>query len=72
MNPSGPETLTGTISINYLKDPTDPRWKDDAGMNEWRDFMTKHMPGADVTDLSYVFAQRCQSDDAEGAAAMRR
>jgi len=23
-------------------------------MKEWRDFMAKHMPGADLTDLSYV------------------
>jgi branched-chain amino acid transport system substrate-binding protein len=56
MNPSGPENSIGMISTNYLKDPTDPRWANDAGMNEWRDFMAKHMPGADVTDLSYVFA----------------
>jgi branched-chain amino acid transport system substrate-binding protein len=56
MNPSGPENSIGVISTNYLKDSTDPRWANDPGMNEWRDFMAKHMPGADVTDLSYVFA----------------
>jgi len=56
MNPAGPENSIGMISTNYLKDPTDPRWANDAGMNEWRDFMAKHMPGADMTDLSYVFA----------------
>jgi branched-chain amino acid transport system substrate-binding protein len=44
------------ISSNYIKDPTDPRWARDAGMTEWRDFMNKYMPGADQTDLSYVFA----------------
>ena len=56
MNPSGPENSVGMISTNYLKDSTDPRWANDPGMNEWRDFMAKRMPGADVTDLSYVFA----------------
>ena len=56
MNPSGPENSIGMISTNYLKDPTDPRWANDPGMNQWRDFMAKHMPGADLTDLSYVFA----------------
>jgi branched-chain amino acid transport system substrate-binding protein len=56
MEPAGPENSVGMISTNYLKDPTDPRWADDAGMNQWRDFMAKHMPGADLTDLSYVFA----------------
>jgi branched-chain amino acid transport system substrate-binding protein len=56
MNPAGPENSIGMISTNYLKDPTDPRWANDPGMNQWRDFMAKHMPGADLTDLSYVFA----------------
>ena len=61
MNPAGPENSIGMISTNsegceYLKDRTDPRWANDAGMNQWRDFMAKHTPGADVTDLSYVSA----------------
>ncbi len=56
MVPAGPENSIGMISTNYLKDSTDPRWANDAGMKEWRDFMTKQMPGADQTDLSYVFA----------------
>jgi branched-chain amino acid transport system substrate-binding protein len=56
MVPAGPENSVGMISTNYLKDSTDPRWANDPGMNQWRDFMAKHMPGADVTDLSYVFA----------------
>ena len=56
MNPAGPENGTGIISTNYQKDPTDPAWKDDPGMNEWRAFMAKEMPGADMTDASYVFA----------------
>ena len=56
MQPAGPENAVGMISTNYLKDSTDPRWANDPGMNQWRDFMAKHMPGADLTDLSYVFA----------------
>ena len=44
------------LSTQYLKDPTDPAFKDDAGMKQWRDFMAKYMPGGDVTDASYVFA----------------
>ncbi len=56
MNPAGPEKAVGMITTNYIKDSTDPRWDNDAGMKEWRDFMTKHLPGADMTDLSYVFA----------------
>jgi branched-chain amino acid transport system substrate-binding protein len=44
------------ITAAYLKDPNDPAWKNDAGMNEWRDFMAKYLPGADTTDAGYVFA----------------
>ena len=56
LTPAGPEKAIGMLSTQYLKDPTDPAWKDDAGMKQWRDFMAKYMPGGDVTDASYVFA----------------
>jgi branched-chain amino acid transport system substrate-binding protein len=56
MTPAGPEKAIGMLSTAYLKDPTDPEFKDDAGMNQWRGFMAKYMPGGDVTDASYVFA----------------
>jgi branched-chain amino acid transport system substrate-binding protein len=56
MTPAGPENGIGIISAAYLKDPGDPTWKNDAGMKEWRDFMTKYMPGADQTDGSYIAA----------------
>ncbi len=44
------------ITTIYMKDPTDHRWDNDAGMKQWRAFMAKNMPGADLTDLGYVFA----------------
>jgi branched-chain amino acid transport system substrate-binding protein len=56
INPAGPENAIGVITAGYLKDPNDPTWKNDAGMNEWRDFMAKYMPGADTADGSYVYA----------------
>jgi len=56
INPAGPENAIGMISSGYVKDPNDPTWKNDAGMNEWRDFMAKYMPGADITDGNYVSA----------------
>ena len=55
IKPAGPENATGLISAAYLKDPTDQAWKDDAGMNQWRAFMAKYMPGADLTDGGTVF-----------------
>ena len=56
MEPAGPEKAVGMVSSLYLKDQSDPAWKDDAGMNEWRAFMNKYMPGADQTDGGYVAA----------------
>jgi branched-chain amino acid transport system substrate-binding protein len=56
LTPAGPEKAVGMLSTNYFKDPVDPNWANDKGMQEWRDFMAKNMPGADLTDASYVFA----------------
>jgi branched-chain amino acid transport system substrate-binding protein len=56
ITPAGPEKAIGMLSTAYLKDPTDPVFKDDAGMKQWREFMAKYMPAGDVTDASYVFA----------------
>jgi branched-chain amino acid transport system substrate-binding protein len=55
MTPAGPEKGVGIITATYGKDPTDPTWKDDAGMKQWRDFMTKNLPEADQTDANYVY-----------------
>ncbi len=55
MRPAGAENGVGVISSGWLKDPTQPDFRNDAGMNEWRDFMAKHMPGADLTDNNYVY-----------------
>ena len=56
LTPAGPEKAIGMISTGWLKDPTDHQWDNDAGMQEWRAFMAKHMPGADLTDGNYVYA----------------
>ncbi len=56
IRPAGEQKAVGLVSSAYLKDPTDSVWAHDAGMNEWRAFMDKYMPGADRTDASYVYA----------------
>ncbi len=50
MQPAGPEKAVGIVSSAYLKDPTDPRWDNDAGMKEWRNFMAKYYPDGDLKD----------------------
>jgi branched-chain amino acid transport system substrate-binding protein len=56
MTPAGAENGIGIITTGYMKDPTDPGFKDDPGMKEWRAFMAKYLPGADLTDGNYVYA----------------
>ena len=54
ITPAGPEKAVGIITSAYIKDSTDPIWKDDPGITEWRGFMNKWMPGADQTDGGYL------------------
>src|SRR3984885_7964114 len=56
MTPAGAKNGIGIITSGYMKDPTDPAFKDDPGMNAWRAFMAKYMPGADLSDANYSFA----------------
>ena len=56
MQPAGLEAGIGILSTAYVKDPDDPAWKDDAGVKQWREFMTKYVPDADQHDTNYVNA----------------
>ena len=56
IEPAGREKAVGIISSSYAKDPTDPQYANDPGMNEWRAFMAKYYPEGDVKDASNVFA----------------
>jgi branched-chain amino acid transport system substrate-binding protein len=55
MKPAGFEYGQGILSAAYLKDPQDPKWKNDPAMNEWRAFMTKYYPEGDQQDVSTTF-----------------
>ena len=54
LKPAGLEASKDIVSDFYLKDPTDPKWTDDAGFKWWSAFMDKYMPGADKSDAGYV------------------
>jgi len=53
--PAGLDKSAGLITALYFKDPNDPQWSKDAGMQRWRDFMARYMPGADISDFNYVY-----------------
>jgi branched-chain amino acid transport system substrate-binding protein len=55
MKPAGFENAQGIVSAAYLKDATDPQWKNDADMKAWNAFMDRYMPGADKSDASGIY-----------------
>ena len=55
ITPVGPEKAAGMITGNFVKDPTDPAWSGDPGMEAWRAFMHKYLPDADMSDGFYVW-----------------
>ena len=55
LKPAGFENAKGVVSDFYLKDPTDPQWKNDAGYKWWVGFMDKYYPKGDKTDVNNVY-----------------
>jgi branched-chain amino acid transport system substrate-binding protein len=55
ITPAGQDNSQGIISSAYLKDPTDPQWKNDAGMKAWNEFLDKYFPEANRTDASVIY-----------------
>jgi ABC-type branched-subunit amino acid transport system substrate-binding protein len=55
LKPAGLEFAKDIISTAYLKDPTDPAWKDDPGVKTWREFMDKYYPDGDKTNSNDVY-----------------
>jgi branched-chain amino acid transport system substrate-binding protein len=55
IKPAGMENAQGIISSGYVKDPTDPQWKDDEGMKNWNAFLDKYFPEANRSDASVVY-----------------
>jgi branched-chain amino acid transport system substrate-binding protein len=47
LGPAGIEKSIGVISASFLKDPSDPAWKDDPAIRDWRSFMDKYYPTGD-------------------------
>jgi branched-chain amino acid transport system substrate-binding protein len=50
IKPAGFENSQDIISAAYLKDVSDPQWKDDPGMKGFLEFMTKYFPEGDKLD----------------------
>jgi branched-chain amino acid transport system substrate-binding protein len=61
LKPAGLDNSKGVLSTNYVKDPTDPAWKDDPAVKEWGAFMDKYFPEGDKSSTfstyGYAVAQ---------------
>ena len=56
IKPAGFENSQGILTAQYLMDPTDKQWDDNADMKMWRAWMAKSNPLANLTDASNVYA----------------
>jgi hypothetical protein len=61
LEPAGLENSKDIISVKYAKDPSDPRWKEDPGMQRYFSFMDQYYPEADkfssFNSYGYMAAQ---------------
>ena len=55
MKPAGFENSQGIISSAYLKDTSDPQWKNDAGMKDFDEFLTRYFPEGNRIDLNLMY-----------------
>jgi branched-chain amino acid transport system substrate-binding protein len=45
----------GSVSIVFLKDPTDPKWKNDAAVKLYRQVMRQYAPAANSSDVYHLY-----------------
>ena len=55
IKPAGYDNAQGIISAAYLKDNSDPQWKDDPGMKDYLSFMAKDFPQGNTLDNNTIF-----------------
>jgi branched-chain amino acid transport system substrate-binding protein len=55
MKPAGFEASQNIISSAYLKDTSDPQWKDDAGLKAFDEFLAKYFPEGNRIDANLMY-----------------
>jgi ABC-type branched-subunit amino acid transport system substrate-binding protein len=56
LTPAGLDKSKDIITVQYYKDESDPTWKNDTTMLEWRGFMGRYYKDGNVLDASNVYA----------------
>ncbi len=49
------KVVNGTLSIVFLKDPTDPKWSKDAAVKLYRSVLKKYASGANPNDVYHLY-----------------
>lgn len=52
--PAGLDNSKDIITSGFFKEPTDPQWKDDKAMIEYKAWFKKYLPNADPLDTYYL------------------
>lgn len=52
---AGAATVNGSISIQYLKDPANPEWDNDAGMKLYKQIMAKYLPNEKPSNGLFLY-----------------
>jgi branched-chain amino acid transport system substrate-binding protein len=55
MEPAGVHKGVGVISSAYVKDPTDPQWRDSPEFRDWVAWMQKYYPAGSLADGANVY-----------------
>jgi ABC-type branched-subunit amino acid transport system substrate-binding protein len=51
----GLDNAKGIITMTWIKDPNDPRWKDDPDVQEYKEFFKKYYPLGNIKDSQNVW-----------------
>ena len=55
LRPAGFDNAKGILSTAYLKDATDPAWKDDPATKAWLAYMDKYFPDGDKSNANNIY-----------------
>ena len=56
LKPAGLEASKGLVTTQFLKQPSDPAWINDAEVKAYKDFLAKYAPSANPDDYSVLVA----------------
>ena len=56
LKPAGLEASRGLITALYMKEITDPQWKNDKGFQDWQAWMKKYYPEGALDDQANAYA----------------